>query len=73
MTEKEFLIAKLNNVLRSDASTLVTKLNILSPEKTKERMQAIEELKHYIDNYEENMKLIHQAKEDNLRMEDDGR
>lgn len=73
MTEKEYIIIQLNNVLKSDASVLATKLNILSPEKTKERMQAIEELKHYIDNYEENMKIINQVKCDNLRMEDDGR
>ena len=72
MKQKDYLMLKINNVLKGDAMSTKNDKNMSSKEKL-ERMNAIENLKHYIDNYEENMKLINQAKEYNLRIEDDGR
>ena len=72
MDQKDYIILKINNVLKGDA--MMTKDDSsMSPDEKRARMNAIESLKHYIDNYEENMKLISQAKEYNLRIEDDGR
>ncbi len=72
ISQKDYLISKIYNVLRGDAFMTKNDRSMSSKDKI-ERMNAIESLKHYIENYEENMKLISQAKDYNLRMEDDGR
>lgn len=42
-----------------------------TPENKKIHMEVIEGIKKYLNNYDENMKYIHQAKKYNERMDDD--
>jgi len=70
--EISYLKWKINNLLRGDAMMMTDDKGI-PPEKRLGRMKAIEEIKHYIDNYEENMKLINFAKDYKSRLDDDWR
>ena len=68
----EYVKMQLNNSLRGNAMLLKDNSTISGEEKLK-KMKAIEEMKKYIDNYEENIKLINYAKKYHYLFEDDGR
>ena len=70
--EMNYLKWKINNLLRGDAM-MTTDNKEIPPEKRLKKMKAVEEMKHYIDNYEENMKLINFAKDYKSRLDDDWR
>ena len=70
--EINYVKKQLNNSLRGSAMLLKNNITISGEEKLK-KMKAIEQMKNYIDNYEENMKLIDYAKKYHYLMEDDCR
>ena len=65
-----YIFVQLDNVLRGDALRVIED-RTESPEDKKIYMGVIEDIKKYLNNYNENMKYIHQAKEYNKRMDDD--
>ena len=67
---KMYILKQLDNVLRGD-ELRVREDNKESPENKKIHTEVIEGIKKYLNNYDENMKYIHQAKKYNERMEDD--
>ena len=70
--EIDYLKWKINNLLRGDAMMVTDNKSIPLEERLK-KMNAIEEMKNYIDNYEQNMKLINFEKKYHSRIEDDER
>ena len=58
---KESLICKLKNVLRGDAMSIID-ATYMSFEDKKERMKTIEEIKIFLDDYDNNMKILKEAK-----------
>ena len=67
---KMFILMQLDNVLRGDALRVVED-KIETPENKKIHMGVIEGIKKYLNDYDENKKYIHQAKEYNERIDDD--
>ena len=67
---KMYILKQLDNVLRGDALRVLEEKKE-TPENKKIHMEVIEGIKKYLNNYDENMKYIHQAKKYNERMEDD--
>ena len=59
--QKEYLLYKLQNVLRADASNTLED-RMISLEEKKERIKVIEELKKFLDDYDYNMSLFKKAK-----------
>lgn len=67
---KMYILMQLDNVLRGDALRVLEEKKE-TPENKKIHMEVIEGIKKYLNNYDENMKYIHQAKKYNERMDDD--
>ena len=59
--KKKYLLYKLQNVLRADASNTLED-RMISLEEKKERIKVIEELKKFLDDYDYNMSLFKKAK-----------
>lgn len=59
---KEHVIWKLKNVLRGHAM-IITEGTYISDQERKEQMQTIEDLVHFLDNYDENMAILKRLKE----------
>ena len=53
----EFILYQLNNVLRGDALRAMENKTISAEEK-KKKLQAIEEMKNYLDNFEKNTEFL---------------
>ena len=68
--QKMYIKCQIKNVLKGDALRTIED-RTTSPEQKIVQMEVIEEFKKYIDNYDENIKLIKQAKIYNERIEDD--
>ena len=67
---KEHVIWKLRNVLRGHAM-IITESNYLSDEDRKEQMATIEDMVHFLDNYDENMAVLKQSNKDKTQEEMD--
>lgn len=67
---KEHVIWKLRNVLRGHAM-IITEADYMSAEERKEQMQTIEDLVHFLDNYDEDMAFLKQMKKKKTREEMD--
>ena len=67
---KMYILMQLENVLRGDALRVLED-RIESPEDKRIHMGVIEDIKKYLNNYNENMNFIQQAKEYNERLDDD--
>lgn len=59
---KDHVIWKLKNVLRGHAM-IITEGTYIPDQERKEQMQTIEDLVHFLDNYDENMAILKQLKE----------
>ena len=67
---REHVIWKLKNVLRGNAM-IITEADYMSAEERKEQMQTIEDLVHFLDNYDEDMAFLKQMKKKKTREEMD--
>lgn len=67
---KDHVIWKLKNVLRGHAM-IITEGTYISDQERKEQMQTIEDLVHFLDNYDENMAFLKQMKKKKTREEMD--
>ena len=67
---KMYILIQLENVLRGDALRVIED-RIESPEEKRIHMGVIEDIKNYLNNYNENMNSIQQAREYNERLDDD--
>ena len=67
---KEHVIWKLKNVLRGHAM-IITESNYLSDEDRKEQMATIEDMVHFLDNYDDNMTVLKQSNKDKIQEEMD--
>lgn len=56
---KEFILWKMHNVLRGQAM-FVREDTIRTPEEKLEEMKVIEQLVHFLDNYDENIAVLEQ-------------
>ena len=61
---KMYIFKQLDNVLRGDALRVLEEKKE-TPENKKIHMEVIEGIKKYLNDYDKNMKYIHQAKEYN--------
>lgn len=59
---KDHVIWKLKNVLRGHAM-IITEETYIPDQERKEQMQTIEDLVHFLDNYDENMAILKRLKE----------
>lgn len=59
---RDHVIWKLKNVLRGHAM-IITEGTYIPDQERKEQMQTIEDLVHFLDNYDENMAILKQLKE----------
>lgn len=67
---KEHVIWKLKNVLRGHAM-IITESNYLSPDDRKEQMATIEDMVHFLDNYDENIAILKRLNKDKTQEEMD--
>lgn len=67
---KEHVIWKLRNVLRGHAM-IITESNYLSDEDRKEQMATIEDMVHFLDNYDDNMAVLKHSNKDKTQEEMD--
>lgn len=67
---KDHVIWKLKNVLRGHAM-IITEGTYISDQERKEQMQTIEDLVHFLDNYDEDMAFLKQMKKKKTREEMD--
>lgn len=67
---KEHVIWKLRNVLRGHAM-IITESNYLSDEDRKEQMATIEDMVHFLDNYDENIAILKRLNKDKTQEEMD--
>ena len=67
---KEHVIWKLRNVLRGHAM-IITESNYLSDEDRKEQMATIEDMVHFLDNYDDNMAVLKQSNKNKTQEEMD--
>ena len=67
---KEHVIWKLRNVLRGHAM-IITESNYLSPDDRKEQMATIEDMVHFLDNYDENIAILKRLNKDKTQEEMD--
>ena len=67
---KEHVIWKLKNVLRGHAM-IITESNYLSPDDIKEQMATIEDMVHFLDNYDENIAILKRLNKDKTQEEMD--
>ena len=71
MNQKDYLISKLKTVLRGEARMIIDNMSSASPLEKKERMNAIEDMAKYIENYDKNMEIIKKQEQINYLHEDD--
>lgn len=66
---KEFILWKMHNVLRGQAM-FVREDTIRTPEEKLEEMKVIEQLVHFLDNYDENILVLEQHYRNKVRTEE---